>query len=68
MSSQKQCHRIRKNEDIRAQLIAQNSDLVRENMHLKHANKQYSDALAYHMSRPPIWNIPAYLKWKKELN
>lgn len=65
MSSQKQCHRIRKNEDIKAQLIKQNSELVMQNTRLATENKRIAAALEHLLNKPPIWRILKYIKWKR---
>lgn len=67
MSSQKQCHRIKKNEDIKAQLIKQNSALVMQNTRLATENKRLATALEHCRNKPPIWRIFKYIKWKRGL-
>ena len=67
MSSQKQYHQIRKNEDTKAQLIKQNCDLVMQNTRLATENKRIATTLEHYLNKPPIWRIFKFIKWKRGL-
>lgn len=61
MSSQKQCHRVRKFEKHLQSTSNKLVELQLENLNLKRRLLRISEV-------PPRWKLKAYAEWKREVN